>query len=157
MKDIFTDEDYQIWRLVLQARNAMHKARNRELAEYNLTTRQAAILQIAKATNGDATPYKIAKWTILEPHALLTVLKNMERKNLVKRVKKVGKRRATGIVLTNQGRIAYEQTVKFEPLHTILNSLSKEERNQLKRILKILRDEGLKQLGVSRKMPFPPF
>ena len=81
----------------------MLKARSIELAKYSLTPRQAAILQIAHATGGDVSAYKIARWIILEPHSLVKVLYKMEKEGLVKRSKRRGVRKESKIDLTEKG------------------------------------------------------
>lgn len=157
MDNIFTDEEYQIWRLIAQAMNAMLKARQRELARYNVSPRQAGVLQISEATSGQVTPYQIAKWVVREHHTILELLKRMERDGLVKRVGRGDRKGSTRITLTEKGIKTQRETMKFESLHRVFAVLSKEERQQLFSILRKLRDEALGQIGASQKFPFPPF
>jgi len=157
MDNIFTDEDYQTWRLLAQAMNAMLKARQKELARYNISPRQAAVLQISEATSGQVTPYQIAKWVVREHHTILELVKRTERDGLVRRVERKGKKGSVRITLTEKGIKTRRETMKFESLHRVFAVLSKEERQQLFSILKKLRDEALGQIGVSLKFPFPPF
>jgi len=156
MEHIFTDEEYQIWRLMAQAMNAMLKARQRELARYNISPRQAAVLLISEATSGQVTPYQMAKWVVREHHTILELVKRMERDGLVKRVPREDRKGAVRITLTEKGTKVHHETMKFESLHRVLTVLSKEERQQLFSILKKLRNEALVQIGVSPKFPFPP-
>ena len=157
MKGIFYDEDFLLWKLITQTRNAIVKARRRELAPYNFLTRQGTMLMIIKATGGMCTAYKIAQWSILEPHAISTLLQRTERDGLIRKIEKHDRKRSYRIELTEKGRKAYNVVIKLESHHKCMATLSKEERKQLKVILRKLRGEALKQIGITAKLPYPPF
>jgi len=157
MDNILTDRDYLLWRLLTQTRNAMLKARTKELADYSLTPRQAAVLMIIEATQGDVTAYKIARWTVTEPHTISTLLNRMEGDGLIKRTGvKVDRRKTSKIELTDRGREAYTKVMKFESLSKIMDMLTQEDKEKLHTILKKLRDEALKQIGIRAALPYEP-
>ena len=157
MNSVLKDKNYLLWRLLLQTHNAMVKARDRELAQYNLTRRQAAILQIVQATGGDVSAYRIAKWIILEPHSLVKVLNRMEKNGLVKRSIKKGVRKEAKIALTEEGIEAYEEVCLLSSIDTILSVLSERQFDELWIILKLLRDEAMREVRIKAPLPFPPF
>lgn len=154
---VLNDKNYLLWRLLLQTYKAMFKARDRELAKYNLTPRKAAILQISQATGGDVSAYKIARWLILEPHSLVKVLDKMEKEGLVKRSDKKGIRKEAKIDLTEKGIEAYEEAHLLSSINIILSVLSKRQFDELWTILKLLRDKAMREVGIKAQLPFPPF
>ena len=110
MENIFEDRNYIIWRILSQTRNAMLKLRSKELALYGLTHRQAGILAIIGATNGDTNAYRIAKWVVLEPHTVSTFLNGMEAKGIIKKsAVNEGGRKTSKLELTDKGRDAYHK------------------------------------------------
>ena len=157
MNSILNNKNYLLWRLLLQTRNAMMKARDRELAQYNLTRRQAAILQIVQATGGDISAYRIARWLILEPHSLVKVLNRMGKKGLVKRSIKKGVRKESKIDLTEEGIEAYEEVCLLSSINIILSVLSERQFDELWTILKLLRDKAMQEVRIKAPLPFPPF
>lgn len=45
----------------------------------------------------------------------------------------------------------------MESIRKIMSSFSDKDRKQLALNLKALRNEALKEIGIKRKLPFPPF
>ena len=157
MKNILEDPDYLMWRLILQTRNAMLKVRSRELALYSLTHRQAGIIGILGATNGDTNAYRIAKWIVLEPHTVSTFLNRMEGKGIIKKsTVNEGGRRTSKFQLTDKGWEAYDKVMRLESISKVMEVLTDEDRSALNSILKKLRDETLRRIGIRTKLPYPP-
>ena len=154
---ILNNKNYLLMRLLLQTHNAMMKARDRELAKYDFTRRQAAILQIVQATGGDVSAYRIARWLIQEPHSLVKVLNRMEKNGLVKRSIKKGVRKESKIGLTEKGIEAYEKVCLLISINTILSALSERQFDELWTILKLIRDKAMQEVGIKAPLPFPPF
>jgi len=159
MDDIFEDEDYMLWRLFTQTRNAIHKLRNKELLRYGLTSRKAAILLILQAVKkDDVNSYKIAKWLILEHHSVSELIKRMEKEGLVNRLHDQDNNgRSIRIRLTDKGVKAAEQAGKAESFHQVMAILSDKEREHFISTLKRLRNNALKELRITNKLPYPPF
>ena len=153
---LFDDQDYNLWRLLGQTRQACFKARQKELAQYGISTRQAAVLFSIRAIGDKATPAEISRWLIREPHSVSELLTKMEKRGLVTKVKDLDRKNLVRVMLTDKGREAYHQSTKRESVHEILSCLSKEERQQLWSGLKALRDKAMKEIGIEYEMPFPP-
>jgi len=136
----------------------MLKVRSRELSSYGLTHRQAGLLAIIGATKGDINAYRIAKWVVLEPHSISANLNLLKADGYIKiaKVRERG-RRMSKLKLTDKGWKAYEEVRRFETISELFKVLTDEERETLSSILKKLRDEALKQIGVRAKLPYPPF
>lgn len=157
MDSIFEDGDYMLWRLFTQARNAMMKARARELSVYGLSPRQAGVLLIAAATEGNATPYKMARWKVLEPHSVQSAVDRMQKLGLVEKIQNADSRGSMRVQLTDKGREAAAYGAKLQCIRSVFSCLSSGQREQLASILKIPRDSALSQLAVRRPMPYAPF
>ena len=157
MNNIFTDDDYMLWRLFTQARNATNKLRQRELLRYGLTPRKAAILLVLLAAKDDVNSYRIAKWLVLEHHSVSELIDRMEKEGLVNKVRNHDNRRSIRIQLTDKGVNAAEQASKAESFHTVMAVLSEKDRRQFINVLKRLRDNALQELALTNTLPYPPF
>jgi len=142
------DEDYAVWILLGQTREAMYKARQRELKRYNITPRQAAILFTIETLNNDGTPAEISRRLLREPHTVSELLSRMEQRGLVARVKDLDRKNMVRIVMTEKGREAYSQSTKRDSIHRIMSSLSKRGHQELTSYLKTLRDTALQEKGM---------
>jgi len=82
----------------------------------------------------------------------------MEAEGYIKRtsIKHRG-RNMSKLELTNKGWEAYNKIRRFDSIPKVFQVLTNEERKMLSSILKKLRNEALKQLGVRTKLPYPPF
>jgi len=155
---IFDDEDYMTWILASQTRNAIRKLRQRELAEYGISPRQAGILLLSKAMEGEVTPYKFAKWEVIEHHTASEVVSRMEKKGLIKRLSVPGTPKSVRLELTEKGREIAEHAGKAETFHKIFSCLSEKERKEYKSILAKLRRQALRELGMKQESHFfPPY
>jgi len=157
MKKVFMDEAYNLWWFLARTREILYKARQAELDRYNISARQASVMFVIQAIGNKATPAKIARLLFREPHTVSAILKNMERRGLVRKTKDLDKKNLVRVVLTDKGLEAYRKSEKRESVHKIMSALSKEKYQQLRSCLEILQEEGLAELGIERKLPFQPF
>ena len=157
MEDVSsTDKDWELWILLIQVRDAIGAARRKELLSYHITAGQSAGLFAIKAIGDKATPAEVGRWLFRQSHSTSDLMGRMERAGLVRKVKDLERKNMVRLVLTEKGREAYHQSAKRESIHEIMSSLSQEEHQQLRSALQTLRDKALKELGIVRKMPFPP-
>jgi len=154
MASLSADQYYRIWVLLAQTREAMLKARQKELAPYNLSPRQCAVLFYLQAINGKATPAEISRGLFRESHTISEILSRMEKQGLLKRVKDLSRKNLVRVELTEQGREAYNRSARRESIHKILSVLSSEERQQLELYLRRLRDKALRL--INKKKPLFP-
>lgn len=152
---VVTDPDLKLWTLLRQARDAIQKAREKELRKQGISSRQAAILHIIETIGDRATPAEIARWQFREAHSVSGILSRMEKDGLVKKTKDMEPRNLVRITVTPRGRRALAQTTKRESFHRIMSYLTDEERQDLITKLERLRDEALKELGIVHKIPYP--
>jgi MarR family transcriptional regulator, organic hydroperoxide resistance regulator len=149
------DNDYNLWVLLRQTRDALIKAREKELEEYGLSSIQAAALFTIQAIGNEATPAEISRRLVREPHSVSGLLGRMEKQGLIKRAKDLPKRNMVRIVLTKKGMNAYKQSTRRLTMHKVMAALSEDEQGQLWDILQKLRERSLKLAGIGRELPFP--
>jgi len=149
------DENYNLWVLLHQTRDAIFKFRERELKEHEITPEQAAILFVVKNLGEGITASEISKWLLREHHSVSTLLKTMEQKGLVRRNRGKLNKSRVHIYLTAKGEKAFVNSLKRESLKVVISSISEEEREQLYSTLQKLRNKALQGLADIKKLPFP--
>jgi DNA-binding MarR family transcriptional regulator len=150
------DQDYNLWVLLRQTRDAMVKAREKELEKYGISSIQAAVLFNIQTIGPEATPAEISRRLVREPHSVSGLLNRMEKQGLITRVKDLPKRNMVRVSLTEKGREVYELSTKRLSMHDTMSVLSEGERSQLWNMLEKLRDKALKLAGIGHELPFPP-
>ena len=133
----------------------MYKARARELWRYRITPEEAVVLFVIQSIGWRATPAEIARWLLREPHSISGLLRRMEKKGLLKRVKDLDRRNLIRITITEEGLEAYNQSTKRESIHRIVSAISQEDCQKMKACLEKLWIKALEELGRSYKPPFP--
>lgn len=147
----FTDQDFNLWRLLVETRDVILKVRAKELRQYNISTGESAALFIIQAIGDKATPAEISRWLVRERHSVSELVSRMEKEGLVRKEKDLDRRNLVRVVLTEKGYEAYRQTTKRKSIHKMMSSLSEEERQQLRSCLQKLRNKALKTLQIKRK------
>jgi len=150
-----SDHDYNLWVLLHQAKDAVFKAREKELHQYGIAAREAAILFVIQAIGDKATPAKISRWIFREHHTVSSLLSRMEKKGLITRVKASDRKNIWIVSLTEKGQNAYRQSLKRKSIHAVMSSLSENERQQLESYLMKIRDTALKRSVSEPILPFP--
>jgi len=149
------DKDYSLWWLLLQTRRAMYRAREKELFKLGITPEESAVLFSVKATGHAASPAKLARWLIREPHSTSGLLDRMQKKGLINKVKDPGKKNKVRVTITEEGEQAHQYSLKRETIRNIMSVLSEEERQQLGSCLSKLRLKAFTEIGVRAIPPFP--
>jgi len=152
-----TDQDFSLWVFLHQTRDAVFKAREKELSQYEITTMEAGVLFIIQAIGDKATPAEISRWIFREHHTVTALLSRMEKKGLIMKAKAndLGMKKMWTVSLTEKGENAYRQSVKRESIHTAMSPLSENDRQQLESYLKKVRDQALKHSVSAPTLPFP--
>ena len=148
-------EDYKLWVLLHQTKDAMHHNREKELALYGLSPIMAATLFIIQAIGEKPTPAEIARWLFRQPHSVTGLLNRMVKEGLITKTKDLDKKNLVRISITEKGKIAYEQSRNHESIRRILSVLSREEQEQLRSTLGKLRKKALEELELVQKLPYP--
>jgi DNA-binding MarR family transcriptional regulator len=94
------DPDYQLFGLIIEATDAMHKARQKELNKHNIHMSWSAILLTIKALGNRATPIAIGQWLLRERHTVSELLDKMESEGLVEKIRDLDRKNRVRVVLT---------------------------------------------------------
>ena len=152
-----TNEDYVLWWLITSMRRAMRKARAKELLEIGLSPSEAVVLFVVNTVGYRCTPAEISRWVLREPHSTSGILDRMEKGGLIRKVKDLERRNMIRVEMTEKGRKLHEiATKRRKSIRRIMSVLSDKERHELKNSLQKIRDKALKEIGITRKAPFPP-
>lgn len=151
------EDDYELWVLLHQTRDAIFRARESELRKFGITAMQAAVLFIIKAIQGPATPAEIARWLFREHHTVSSLLIRMEKEGLVKKTKGRQRRNMIEVTLTKKGEATYIRSRELVSIHNIMSSLSLGERAGLKRHLEILRSRATRELAANKPVDLFPY
>ena len=150
-----TGQDYNLWVLLHQAKDAVFKAREKELSQYGISAMEAAALFIIQAIGDKATPAEISRWIFREHHTVTALLSRMEKKGLITKVKDLDRKNLWRVSLTEKGQDAYRQSLNRESIHAAMSPLSENERQQLGSYLRKVRDQALKPSVSEPTLPFP--
>ncbi|HJX13877.1 MAG TPA: winged helix DNA-binding protein [Dehalococcoidales bacterium] len=146
------DEYYSLWLLISQTRSAVFKARHKKVGKY-IHFNQAAALVTIWALDGQVTPATLSHQLFLEPHSVSELIMRMEKKGLVTKAKDKKRGNIVRISITEKGREFCRQAVQEDFIRSIMSSLSKEQREQLRSSLNILLGEALKALDMEDQPP----
>ncbi len=149
------DPNFETWVLLAQTRRAMFRARSKKLLKFGISPRQSALMFMIIDLGEKATPSELARSLFREPHSISELVDRMEKNGLVRRVSDLDKKNLVRVELTDKGRDIYERSLTEEPVHKIMASLSNEEHEQLRALLRKLWDRAIKERGMKKREPFP--
>lgn len=149
------DPDINLYILLDQVDSIVTNAIELELKHLHLTQPQARVLTMLSREDKPATIEELSKWTLKEFNSVSTLINRMEKKDLIKKIKKPGDLK-TYVTLTEKGSYLYHQQVTERSIHLIFEKLSDEEKEQLDMVLKKLRDTTRDLLGMDYRPPFLP-
>ena len=128
------DEDYNLWVMVQQTRDAVWTAREQELSKYGLTVMEAAVLftvqVIERTVNRRASIADISRWLFRSPNSMSELISRMEEKGLLSKSRNPSKKSAVSIAITEKGKQFYQMSTERQIVHEIMSSISGEERRQ---------------------------
>lgn len=155
-RKLYADPSYNIWILLFQARNAVVKARNRDLKKCGVKGEESFALYVINALGEQATPATIARLLIREPNTVSGLLSTMEQKGLITRSPNRFHRNMVTLTLTEKGEKAYRKSSKHESFRKIMSVLSDKEQKQLVSLLKMIREKALHEIGQDYEFVIPP-
>ncbi len=155
-RQLYPDEDYGLWLLLMRTYRALAKTRERELLRYGISVEAGAILLTVLRQGESATPANIARELILEPHSVSQQLTRMEEKGLIVKVKDLERRNQVRIQLTEEGYQKYLRSIKGSLTGNVLSVLSPGEKKLMWELLSRLRERALRKLGMDKTKVYPP-
>jgi len=151
------NRERQLFLLLRQTHVLIYKAIEDELRlSGSVPYTQAAVLFVVKAIGEQATPAKISRWLIREPHTISALLVRMEKRGLLRKTKDLERKNLVRVTLTEKGEEALRKGMKEETtISKIMSRLSNEEQDCLRAHLETLRSKALEELRIKYKIPLP--
>jgi DNA-binding MarR family transcriptional regulator len=149
------DPDINLYILLDQVDSIVTNAVELELKHLHITQPQARILTMLSREDKPATIDELSKWTFKEFNSVSTLINRMEKKGLIKKVKKPGDLK-TYVSLTEKGSNLYHKQVTERSIHLIFEKLTVKEKIDLDIILKNIRTTARDLLGLDFRPPFLP-
>lgn len=125
------DNERYAWLLIGQARHIMMKARQRELAPYEIFPQQAQIIDVLYDLGRKATLVELAKASDRGVASISAQLTRMEKDGLVEKFRENRKSALKKFYLTEKGMNAHEIISKRTSIRTVMSVLSEEDFQQL--------------------------
>ncbi|MBN1189332.1 MAG: winged helix DNA-binding protein [Dehalococcoidales bacterium] len=150
-----SDQEINLYILLDQTDSIVINAVEMEIKHLHITQPQVRVLTMLSRENRPVTLEELANWTFKEFNSVSTLINRMEKKGLVKKIKKEGDLR-TYILLTDQGNSMFLKQVTERSIHLIFAKLSEQEKKQLDAILRKVRDTTRDILGLNYRPPFLP-
>lgn len=138
-----------------QTNSVISTAVELELKSFRITQPQVRILNMLSREDRPVTIDELVKWTFKEFNSVSTLINRMEKRGLIKKIKKQEDLK-TYIIPTEKGSVLFHKKVTERSIHLIFGKLSVEEKTQLYNILKKVRDTTSNYLGLDFKPPFLP-
>ncbi|MCP4612808.1 MAG: winged helix DNA-binding protein [Planctomycetes bacterium] len=153
--EITQDEEYEIWILIAQVRKELLMVSDRELKRLGISSVQLGILYaLNNAYNAGISPSlsDLSRWVNRQHNTVSVILGGMEKRGLVQLDRTSQPKRTVRISITEKGMTLYDQHMQNRKnIPQILGSLSPEERDQLRTLLRKL---DQKSRDILFKSPF---
>jgi DNA-binding MarR family transcriptional regulator len=149
------DPEINLYVLLDQTNCIVNNAVEMELQHLRMTQPQVRVLTMLSREDHPVTLDELANWTLKEFNSVSTLINRMEKKGLIKKLKKEGDLK-TYIRLTEKGSHLYHLEVTEKSIHLIFGKLSEAEKKQLDSLLKKVRDTTRDLLGMDYRPPFLP-
>ncbi|MDD5095317.1 MAG: MarR family transcriptional regulator [Dehalococcoidia bacterium] len=140
-------ESYEkLWFLFRLTHDAIGKAMDLQLQSIGVSRIQIQVLYVIRGVTTPVTPAVIARWLYREPHTVKVILDNMEKDELIRRVKDLPKKNLIRVTLTQKGEEAIERSKDLTVLREIMDSLKAEEREGFASLLTTLEKKALEKM-----------
>jgi DNA-binding MarR family transcriptional regulator len=149
------DPEINLYILLDQTSDITLRAVELEIKHLPMTQPQIKVLTMLSREDRPVTLEELANWTLKEFNSVSTLINRMEKKGLVKKIKK-DEDFKTYIVLTEKGSLLYHKQVTERLIHLIFEKLTEKEKTHLEALLKKVCDSTRELLGLDFKPPFLP-
>lgn len=146
-KHVDPNEIIELRLLLRRTEEKIQNARREELQKYKITPETSALLHIIGNLGGSAKPVELSRWLSRKHHSVHELINRIEKAGLVEKVHEPGRKNGVRVFLTDEGKKLNSKTKQLKGPSRIFSSLSEEQRKELKKLLNILLDEALKQVG----------
>jgi len=141
--------------LFIQSADAVLKYADATFFRHNrLSLVKLMVLQVLEAAGGTLEPSNIAKQIMREPHGISTLVKRLEKDNLVTINRNEKDRRYVMVTLTDKGKALIRDTMPtaFQIVNQVMSSIPEGDAIQLVKPLKVMRKnayEGIEKIARS--------
>jgi DNA-binding MarR family transcriptional regulator len=139
--------------LLDRTRETIFKAVELELSQCGVSAPQVKIMHLLAQEDGAMTLGDLANGTVRELNSISTLIGRMQKKGLVKKVKKPGDDK-TYVTLSDRGKDIYNNTITERSIFLIYDALSEEEKREFTALLRKLQSKARTLLGLDYKPPF---
>jgi len=153
-KSVSIKPHHKLWILLHRARDLVYKAREKDLRQHGITSRQSAMLFHIIELGGNTTPAEISRVSMRAHNTVSSNLYLMEKRGLVNTTKNLDNKGMISVTMTEKGKQVYKQAMKMESIKNIMSCLSKKESQQLSLILMKLNNRALEELHIKASLPF---
>jgi DNA-binding MarR family transcriptional regulator len=122
------DLNFKIWILIGDLHHKMVLVRQKELDEYNVSTRQLRILRLIESLGPEARLSKIAKTVQRKIDVISRQAVMMEKDGLIKRIRDKPKSRLLRLELTEKGQELLNNIHRSKGMNEVLSVLTEKER-----------------------------
>ena len=155
MINLIDDRDYRLWILLRHTFDMVFRARNKELEEFDITSRQAYLLHGIKVYGDSATIANLSKWMSRRPHTVGNMLITMEKEQLIEKTKLRSNKQSAICSLTEKGEQAFIKSTELESIHEVMSIFSEDDLQTMEKILRKLKDKAESQLIDDFSSTFP--
>jgi DNA-binding MarR family transcriptional regulator len=159
MEELY-DEDFNLWIMMSQAVDASLTIRQKELDKFGISAPESAVLGFLllseQLPDQKTTIVELTKWMVRSPNSISELIKRMEKKGLIKKVRNPIKKTEVKLAITEKGREIHKQSLNRKVIHEILSSLNNEDRQNFWIILGKVRNFSFKKLGIAKPI-YPTF
>jgi len=149
------NEFFMLWVLIVQSRDSILRARERDYARFGISNERRAILFTIYDCGGVSTPTEIARRLFREIHSVSEMLVRMERDGLIAKQKGTGSHKVE-VTLTEKGLDVFMQSLHSKTDERIFSVLDEDERKSLSSMLLKVRNSALEELRASEwQVVFP--
>ena len=113
-----TNQDYDLWILLMQVKNAIFKAREKELSRYGLRPGRAGVLHVVHTMGATATLTDLSHSLLRERHSISELVGRMEKEGLVRKVKDRDRKNRIKVGMTKKGQRGRAPAVEVVPGET---------------------------------------
>jgi DNA-binding MarR family transcriptional regulator len=143
--------------LLDESSHASTRVLEKSFREIGLSMMQAGVMVSIKLMEEPATPAKLSRWLFRERHTVFALIKQMEKRDLIKCVKDLERKNMIRVTLTQKGEEVYRKILpKIEVLTQIMSCLSDAEKAELAAYLSKLRTSAVSMLGTKDPLAMWP-
>ncbi len=147
--------------LLDESSHASNRVIENSFRSMGVSMMQAGVLLVITTARQPVTPADLSRWLFREPHTIFALLKQMEKRGLIRKVKDLQRKNMVRIEMTDEGKkIIHKTGPTLKVINEITSCLSEAERAELASYLGRIRTQAVSMLqgkDALRMWPQSPF